>query len=959
MGHEILARLARILAVTTLAGAAALVNVSAAGAATGSAPPSSPSGGYVPPSSTHKANAAPHLAANVVPPAPDPNPPSTVGTEFWTAFGANCPCSTETDYVFLSGATATTATVAMPGLSFSQDVSVVPGMITSVAVPQGDNVTTPDGIQQLAVHVTAGAPVSVYGLEDQPYSTDGFTALPVTAIGTDYYALGYDSNPPDSYPSDFQVVGTVNNTTVTITPSSSTAMETAGVPYTVTLNAGDVYQLIGNPGADLTGTHISSTQPVSVLAGSQCANIPNSNYVACNYVAEQMPPTPEWGRDFVTEPLATRTNGDTFRVLASQANTQVTLNGSVVATLGAGQFYQTQLITASVIHTSLPTLVAQYSDSQTFDGNSDSDPSETLVPPDEQFLNSYTVATAPDARFTNYLNVVAPTTSAGDISLDGSPIPASDFSAIGTSGFSGAQLPVSTGTHNLDAPVSFGVTAYGFSQYDAYSEPGGYAAGPVAEVTTLTLAPATQTLATGKQACLTAHVEDQHGNALAGVGVNFTVTGVNPTSGFASSNPSGNAQFCYTGTKGGNDTVTAVSGPAHASATVVWTSATTDTTALTYTGTTAAVYGQSFVASATLTDTSLSPDKAVAGEPLVFTLGTQSCTSSPTNAAGSGGCALIAPAPGSYTITVSFQGDTTSTPNYKASATATKIVVSKAPTTLTLSLPPRAQDDDPVTLGATLTGPGGVPVQNAPIVFTLGTEQPQSCTATTGANGFASCTIADLNQSDGNPLTSPVVATFAGDAFYLSSSATGTVPLVYYTGQASALTGTLLTTSVFDLADTGSQTRPDDLTNSVNTVDFTSALITGNALTASLTTKDGTSHALASVANLTIGVPLLPAIVLQGVDASSTSACLGATGGVTIASLAVGGRVLIGPGSGLGTAPPPNTTLSIGLVTIVLNQQLPVPGASQGLQVNGVHITIPGVANVIVSSARSDIHNCG
>ncbi len=410
-----------------------------------------------------------------VPPAPYHGPAATTGTEFWFSFGAND--SASTNYVDISATTATSATVAVPGLSFTTDVTVTPGQVTAVALPSGSNESASDGVEDLAVHVTAAAPVTVYGLEDLDYSTDGFTALPVSAIGTDYYALGYEAEPeqaPESEPSEFEVVGTQDGTTVTITPATATANRAAGVPYTVSLNTGQAYELIGEPGNDLTGTHISSSAPVSVEAGAQCANIPSLSYFYCNYVAEEMPPTTEWGSQFVTEPLAARTAGDTFRVLVSQNDTTVSVNGSSVATLDTGQFYQTQLTASSTIATSKPALVAQYSDSTTFDNVADADPSETLVPPTAQFLRGYTYATPPDARFTNYVNLVVPNAATSSVQLDGTTLPSSDFAVIGQSGFSGAQVPVPLGSHTLSAPADFGVIAYGFAPYDAYSYPAGY-----------------------------------------------------------------------------------------------------------------------------------------------------------------------------------------------------------------------------------------------------------------------------------------------------------------------------------------------------------------------------------------------------------------------------------------------------------------------------------------------------
>ncbi|MGO9343921.1 MAG: Ig-like domain-containing protein [Acidimicrobiales bacterium] len=497
-------------------------------------------------------------------------PPSTVGTDFWTAFGANCPdCDTQVNYIFLSGKTATTATVADPGAGFTDTVHVTPGSIAVVAVNNSE-MTTGNGTQNLGVHVTAGAPVSAYGLEDQPYSTDGFTALPDNAIGTDYYALGYDNTvAPGALPSEFDVVGTVNGTKVTIHTDVASPLGAAGT-YTETLNVGEVYELIGTLGDDLSGTHITSTHPVAVLAGAQCTNIPNDEYGACNYVAEEMPPTNEWGKNFVTEPLATRTKGDTFRVLADTNGTAVSINGTKVATLAAGAFYQTQLTVASVIETSQPTLVAQYSDSDSYD-DVNADPSEALIPPYEQFLNSYTVATAPDTRFTNFLNVVAPKAEVGKVTLNGSAIAASHFTAIGSTGYSGAQLSVATGTYTVTGPQSFGLTVYGFGLTDAYSYPGGYGAGQVANATYLTLDPPAQDALVGHQACLTATVEDQNHKPLSGIGVSFAVTGTNPTNGFATTGANGEAVFCYTGAHLGLDNVTAKVSSLSASATVDFT----------------------------------------------------------------------------------------------------------------------------------------------------------------------------------------------------------------------------------------------------------------------------------------------------------------------------------------------------------------------------------------------------
>jgi hypothetical protein len=361
---------------------------------------------------------------------------------------------------------------------------------------------------------------------------------------------------------------------VTITPSVTTGTHQKGVPYTVMLNQGQTYQYFDTTvGNDLTGTSITSTQPIALFGGNQCADVPPGASF-CNLLVEELPPTSAWGMNFFTVPLATRSGGDTFRFLASKNMTHVSVNGTVVATLNRGQFFEQLIATASQITSDQPILVAQYSNSGSFDGAS-ADPFMMLVPPAAQYLASYTVTT-PAVNFpTNFVNIVALTSGTGTIKLDGTAIAATMFSPIGTSGFSAAQVPLTVGSHNLTGGVPFMVIVYGFFTADGYCYVGGLSFSPIALVTTVTLAPATSTASTGTQACLTATVKDQNSMPVGAVRVDFTVTGANPTSGFVNAAANGQAQFCYTGTVVGADTITAAVGSILGTATVNWSPAVT------------------------------------------------------------------------------------------------------------------------------------------------------------------------------------------------------------------------------------------------------------------------------------------------------------------------------------------------------------------------------------------------
>jgi len=490
--------------------------------------------------------------------------PDTKGRDFWLTFPSNI-SSTATPSLLLSAEVATSGSVTAG--SFSTTFTVTPGVITRVTLPASVFLITFATILNNGIHVTALNDITVYGLNwlqdiTRQHSSDAYLGLPTDVLGTEYIILTYKNGSDTNAVvngNQFAIVGTQNATTVTITPTVTTYIHVAGVPYNITLNQGQTYLLRNeSPGNDdLSGTTITSTKPIAVFGSHRCAEIP-SEYVECNYIVEQLTPYSSWGKIFVTLPLKTRIGGDTFRFLASTDNTTVKVNGVTVAILNRGKFHEMLLTTASQVTADKPILVAQYSNSTSFD-NVASDPSMMLVPPYEQILGKYTIATPVSGFRSNFINVVAPIAAIGSIELDGDTIPPGAFSPIGSSGFSGAQLAIALGTHTINGTnnIPFGVSVYGFDFQDAYSYPGGQTFAPVPIVTTLTLTPENGSAMKGDNQCFNALLKDQYNIPVAGVRVNFTVTGVNPQTGFAITDPNGIAQLCYTGNNPGRDSIAA------------------------------------------------------------------------------------------------------------------------------------------------------------------------------------------------------------------------------------------------------------------------------------------------------------------------------------------------------------------------------------------------------------------
>jgi protocatechuate 3,4-dioxygenase beta subunit len=135
-----------------------------------------------------------------------------------------------------------------------------------------------------------------------------------------------------------------------------------------------------------------------------------------------------------------------------------------------------------------------------------------------------------------------------------------DFSVSGPNGpLAGSDLTDAngqadfcyTGTHAGDDTIT--ATAQGGTNPSDTATKTYAAAAPA----TLDVEPATATNVAGDEHCVTATVEDEFGNPVPGVTVDFAVSGPNANGGVGVTDANGVASFCYTGTHAGDDTITA------------------------------------------------------------------------------------------------------------------------------------------------------------------------------------------------------------------------------------------------------------------------------------------------------------------------------------------------------------------------------------------------------------------
>lgn len=407
-----------------------------------------------------------------------------IGTEFFLAFMPNFQAP-EVE-LHLSGEVATNVTIEYPvnAPTFSTTVAINPGSVTIVPLPASAAQTWIAGtVQDNAVRAFADQEFIVYMINRSSATSDAALALPVDALNTRYIVASFFSDILSSDRSEFAVTGAFDGTTVTITPTNALAGgETgfpAGVPFSVTLDRGQAFLGQGTTSGssgDLTGTLIEADKPVALTNGNVCTNVPPGT-AFCDHVFEVAQPVQTWGRTALAAPLPNRDNGSVYRVLASEDDTAVQLDGTRIATLQRGQFHDTGLLAgAHLFSGDKPLFVVQYMTGSTSPGATLGDPAMGNMVPSEQYLRGYTFSTVGGGQFVqNFVTLIAQDSdvSGGTILLDGAPVPAADFTAITGTGFSFANRPLRSGTHNTSSTGSHGITVEGYNQDDSYLYPGG------------------------------------------------------------------------------------------------------------------------------------------------------------------------------------------------------------------------------------------------------------------------------------------------------------------------------------------------------------------------------------------------------------------------------------------------------------------------------------------------------
>lgn len=380
-------------------------------------------------------------------------------------FNKNSLGSSPLPSLFMFGVANQQATVSNLA-GFNQTVSLDSNGFYNLAIPtiyaQGGTGTVNTGFK-----VESAGALGGYFINRSTFTSDMTYLQDSGALGKEYFVASHGNGFGEG--SQVSVHATEDNTQVIFNRKG-------GAPISVTLNAGETYKFAGGS-VDQTGASVIADKNVAVFSGNECTNV--GGVTACDTLLEQAISTNNLSKSYLV--TASRgaelssTGSDLIRVIATANNTEVRVDGVLVATLAAGSFFEYSLGAGagSSIETSEVVVVAQYLKGQ---GNgSGTDPALSYVPGRDTWLKDYRLSTPTGAAaFTyNYTSLVLATADLGSLMLDGLAVNTSGFSSIGSTGFSRGIIDPGFGLFDLSANSEFLVMLGGGASYDSFFTYGG------------------------------------------------------------------------------------------------------------------------------------------------------------------------------------------------------------------------------------------------------------------------------------------------------------------------------------------------------------------------------------------------------------------------------------------------------------------------------------------------------
>lgn len=291
---------------------------------------------------------------------------STLGKEFWISIPqvSNVFGYVATPIVYITGPKNCTGTVQDKSGMYIQKFTVSQGQQTILDLPvelfYEDNFEL---IEAKGAFIQATDSIQVFIFAGTARVAEFANAIPVQSLGSDYVVMTYAYGGLDigrSF-SQFMLLGVEDSTEVEVTPSQQSKLGTLPATFTISLNKGETYLYQGYQDLDLTGSliHAKNCKKLVVYSGARATGIPSAcnNYISQTTIFEESAPLNTLGTAFLLtrSPLVEK---EYLKVLATQNNTKVYINGVLMAKLNTGAYYEGYFSEPSYIKTNKPVITA-------------------------------------------------------------------------------------------------------------------------------------------------------------------------------------------------------------------------------------------------------------------------------------------------------------------------------------------------------------------------------------------------------------------------------------------------------------------------------------------------------------------------------------------------------------------------------------------------------------------------
>lgn len=361
-------------------------------------------------------------------------------------------------------------------------------------------------VEKKSIYINSSGIVAVHAFNKRQASADGTVVLPLTALGKDYYITShYDEFEPGlpiaasarNFESTLLVIAVEDETQVEINPTTQVDLNgnpvPAVAPIQIKLKAGETFQLKAITG-DLTGTRVrvinskeGDCKNIAVFGGNKMTSAGDNCATTGDHLVQQSYPVNTWGKSFIHIPLADRTSGEIIKVVASQDNTQVRINGQLKGTINQGKFLTFEFTKNDVVavETSKPAAVSMIAKSVNCNDQNDTysrygDPSLVTLSPVNQMMKDMVFSSVKITWIrTHLVNILVKKGTANQTLLNGQPI-GNQFKPVPVNpAYEYARIVVNEGANRLQNPEGFIAYAYGSGSVESYAYPVGATLEPI------------------------------------------------------------------------------------------------------------------------------------------------------------------------------------------------------------------------------------------------------------------------------------------------------------------------------------------------------------------------------------------------------------------------------------------------------------------------------------------------